>query len=78
LPPRAPFTDDQIGDTLRRRGEGECFESFSKAFEGEKFRKGTVITLSSKNGTVTTFIDGRKKVSAAAGLHAIPYPRLTD
>ncbi|QDZ23418.1 hypothetical protein A3770_10p59360 [Chloropicon primus] len=53
--------DDQIGDTLRRRGEGECFESFSKAFEGEKFRKGTVITLSSKNGTVTTFIDGRKK-----------------
>ena len=30
---------------------------------GERFRKGTVITFSSKNGTLTTYIDGRKKNS---------------
>mmetsp|Transcript_2762 Transcript_2762/g.9517 ORF Transcript_2762/g.9517 Transcript_2762/m.9517 type:complete len:250 (-) Transcript_2762:72-821(-) len=55
--------DDQIGDKLRAQGHGACFETFTEAFQGEKFRKGTVITFASKNGTLTTFIDGRKKNS---------------
>ena len=58
-----PFwADDQIGDDLRRQGHYSDFEAFTQAFDGEKFKKGTVITFStSRNGTMTTFIDGRRK-----------------
>ena len=57
-----PWADDQIGDDLRRQGHYSDFEAFIQAFDGEKFKKGTVITFStSRNGTMTTFIDGRRK-----------------
>ena len=56
------LVDDQIGDDLRRQGHYSDFEAFTRAFDGEKFKKGTVITFStSRNGTMTTFIDGRRK-----------------
>mmetsp|Transcript_6352 Transcript_6352/g.16118 ORF Transcript_6352/g.16118 Transcript_6352/m.16118 type:complete len:283 (-) Transcript_6352:51-899(-) len=52
--------DEQIGSKLRKTGNHEDFVQFAKGFEGSKMKKGSVITLdSSRDGTVTTFIDGK-------------------